>query len=62
MCYYFEITASLSDKEAAYLIESASGYDPLLSERSFNLDMKTEMMTICCVPSGSVDLPRLFAG
>ena len=51
--------ASLSDKDAVYLIErvvrppyiSARGYDPLVFARAFNIHAKTETM-MYCVPSG----------
>jgi len=51
--YGIQITASLSDKDAVYLIESVvgglhicEGYDPLLFSCAFKLYAKTETMTV----------------
>jgi len=45
--------------QTLYLSISARGYDPLLFARAFNVHMKTETITVYCVPSG-VGLPRLL--
>ena len=49
--YRIQITASLSDEDAVYLIDSVvgglhRGYDPLLFARAFDLHAKTETMTV----------------